>query len=223
MIVSIHQPQYLPWIPYFSKIKVSDIFVFLDDVQFQKNGLQNRNFIFSKNGEIRLTIPVFHSLSDKINTIKISDSRILKKHWQTIEMAYKKTPFFNEVAENLNPIYTKEYQLLCDLNIDLIKFYLNYLGINTQIITSSDIKKEGDKSELVLSICKKLNASTYLTGSGGLEYLKIDEFEQENIIVETVNYNFKEYNQINSKDQFIPHLSIMDLVFNEGKNAINFL
>ena len=76
---------------------------------------------------------------------------------------------------------------------------------------------------MVLSICKKLNASTYLTGSGGLEYLKIDEFEQENISVETVNYNFKEYNQINSKDEFIPHLSIMDLVFNEGKNAINFL
>jgi len=224
MVVSIHQPQYLPWIPYFSKIKDSDIFVFLDDVQFQKNGLQNRNFIFSKNGEIRLTIPVFHSLTDTINTIKISDARILKKHWQTIEMAYKKSPFFQEVASDLQAIYNKDYNLLCELNIDLIQFYLDYLSIDTTIIRSSQMEKEGEKSDLVLSICKNLNAQTYLTGSGGLEYLKFNEFEKEKIEIVTADYKFKEYNQINKlEDQFVPHLSLIDLVFNEGKNAINYI
>lgn len=224
MIVSIHQPQYLPWIPYFSKIKDSDIFVLLDDVQFQKNGLQNRNFIFSKNGEIRLTIPVFHSLSDTIHTIKISDLRILKKHWQTIEMVYKKTPHFQEIAPKLQAIYNTDYSLLCELNIDLIQFYLDYLSINTKIIRSSKMEKEGDKSDLVLSICKNLGAHTYLTGSGGLEYLKFDEFEKESIAIVTTEYKFTEYTQINkAEEQFVPHLSIMDLVFNEGKNAINYI
>lgn len=224
MIVSIHQPQYLPWIPYFSKIKDSDVFVFLDDVQFQKNGLQNRNFIFSKNGEIRLTVPVFHSLSDTINTVRISDPRILKKHWQTIEMAYKKTPFFDEISSDLSAIYSKDYSLLCELNIDLIQFYLHYLAIETKVIKSSQMEKEGEKSDLVLSICKNLKSQTYLTGSGGLEYLKFDEFEKESISIVKTDNKFSEYNQINKAEgQFVPHLSIMDLIFNEGKNAINYI
>ena len=223
MIISIHQPQYLPWIPYFSKIKDSDIFVFLDDVQFQKNGLQNRNFILSKIGELRLTIPVFHSLSVNINEIKISDKRILKKHWQTIEMNYKKSSFYSELVEGLNKIYTTEYELLCDLNIDLIQFYLDYLNIKTKIVKSSSLQKEGEKSDLVLSICKTLNASTYLTGTGGLDYLKQVEFTDNKIMISKSDYNLKEYKQINNNTDFIPHLSIMDLVFNEGKNSINYL
>lgn len=224
MIVSIHQPQYLPWIPYFSKIKNSDIFVILDDVQFQKNGLQNRNYIMSKNGELRLTIPVFHSTSETINTIKISDPRILKKHWQSIEMCYKKAPYFENIAENLRLIYSKDYILLSDLNIDLINCYLRFLEINTKIILSSNMEKEGEKSDLIVSICKKLNATSYLTGNGGLEYLKLIDFEKANITIQNTSYTFNEYNQINKVgDKFTPHLSIMDLVFNEGKNAINYI
>jgi hypothetical protein len=225
MIVSIHQPQYLPWIPYFSKIKESDVFVFFDDVQFQKNGLQNRNYILSKNGELRLTIPVFHSLSDNINDIKISDARILKKHWQSIELNYKKAPYFEAVANiGLREIYLKEYSLLCELNIDIIKFYLNFLDINTQVVRSSEIEKQGVKSDLVLSICKKLKAISYLTGTGGLEYLNLDDFKKSNIAILPANYTFKEYKQINQiENKFVPNLSMMDLIFNEGKNAINYL
>lgn len=223
MIISIHQPQYLPWIPYFSKIKDSDIFVILDDVQFQKNGLQNRNYILSKNGELRLTVPVFHTLSDTINTVKISDPRILKKHWQTIEMNYKKSPFFEEIGTKLRSIYQNEYTYLCELNIDLINCYLQFLNITTKTILASEIEKSGEKSDLIVSICKNLEATAYLTGNGGLEYLKLEDFEEENILVQKANYTFKEYNQINKTEHFVPHLSIMDLVFNEGKKAINFL
>lgn len=224
MIVSIHQPQYLPWIPYFSKIKNSDIFVFLDDVQFQKNGLQNRNYIMSKNGELRLTIPVFHSTSETINTIKISDPRILKKHWQSIEMNYKKAPYFEEIAGSLRSIYSKDYILLSELNIDLINCYLRFLEINTKVIFSSKMEKDGEKSDLILSICKNLQATSYLTGAGGLEYLNLEDFEKANISIRKTNYEFKEYNQINkTAGKFTPHLSIMDLVFNEGKNAINYI
>lgn len=224
MVVSIHQPQYLPWIPYFSKIKESDIFVFLNDVQFQKNGLQNRNYILTKNGQLRLTVPVFHTLSDTINTIKISDSRILKKHWQTIEMNYKKAPYFDEVSEGLKNIYSRDYLLLSELNIDLIKFYLDFLGIKTKIVCSSEIKKEGDKSDLIVSICKSMFASSYLTGVGGLEYLKLENFEKENIAIQNANYKFIEYFQINKvENRFTPHLSIMDLVFNEGGNSNNYI
>src|SRR5450755_3257036 len=105
MIVSIHQPQYLPWIPYFSKIKQSNLFVVLDDVQYQKNGLQNRNYIAGKNGQLRLTIPVSNNFGDAINIVKIADKKILRKHWQSIEMSYRKSVYFDEVAAALKPIY----------------------------------------------------------------------------------------------------------------------
>jgi WbqC-like protein family len=223
MIVSIHQPQYLPWIPYFSKIKQSNLFVVLDDVQYQKNGLQNRNYIAGKNGQLRLTIPVSNNFGDAINIVKIADKKILRKHWQSIEMSYRKSVYFDEVAAALKPIYFKEYELLSMLNIDLIKCYLRYLEIDTDVIISSTISKYGEKSDLILSICKELGATTYLTGSGGLEYLNVEEFRAANIAIRLLEYHFKEYNQVNSNQAFVQHLSLMDLVFNQGKNSVNFI
>ncbi len=213
----------MPWVPYFSKIKKSDIFVFLDDVQFQKNGLQNRNYILSRKGRLRLTIPVFHSLSTPINAIKISYSGILKKHWKTIEINYKKSSFFAEIATDLQPIYTRNHCFLSELNLDLINFYLNFLGIKTKTVLSSEIEKKGTKSDLILSICKTLQATSYISGSGGLSYLNLSDFEKENVSIQHINYIFKEYSQINKANEFVPYLSIMDLVFNEGKNAINYI
>jgi WbqC-like protein family len=223
MIVSIHQPQYLPWIPYFSKIKQSNLFVVLDDVQYQKNGLQNRNYIAGKNGQIRLTIPVSNNFGDAINIVKIADKKILKKHWQSIEMSYKKAIYFEEVAEILRPIYFEEYELLSVLNIDLMRRCLTYLEIETEVIISSTISKHGEKSELILSICKELGATKYLTGSGGLEYLDVEKFGEANIAVQLLEYQFREYEQGNTNQTFVPHLSLIDLVFNQGKNSINYI
>lgn len=221
MIISIHQPQYIPWIPYFSKIYQSDVFVFLDDVQYQKNGLQNRNFILCKNGPTRLTIPVSCRFGDRINEAKISDNNILKKHWQTIEQCYKQVKYFSEIMPFLQKIYQKEYTLLSELNIEIIKGILNTLAVKKEIIKSSNIEKQGTKSDLILSICKHAKADTYLTGAGGLDYLNIEDFRKARIRIQVLEYKFKPYLQHNSS-AFVDKLSILDLVLNQGHDSIDY-
>jgi len=223
MIVSIHQPQYIPWIPYFSKIHQSDVFVLLDDVQYQKNGLQNRNFIYTQNGTTRLTLSVKGNFGDKINEMALFDKRDLTKHWKTIEQAYKKAPFYSELQPQLYEFYSKDYNLLEEFCSDLIMFLCNYIGIKTKIIKSSAMEKEGEKSNLVLSICKNLNTSTYISGSGGLDYLDQQSFVDANIKLQLLEYKFREYKQVNNKAEFVKELSILDLVFNVGKSSIEYL
>jgi hypothetical protein len=223
MIVSIHQTQYIPWIPYFSKIHQSDIFVLLDDVQYQKNGLQNRNFILTQNGTTRLTLSVKGNFGYKINQMTLFDKRDLAKHWKTIELAYKKAPFFSELQPQLAEFYCRQYNLLEEFCSDLILFFCNYMDLNTRIIKSSTIEKQGEKSALILSICQKLNTTTYISGSGGLDYLYQQSFADANINLKLLEYNFREYQQANSKVGFVKELSILDLLFNVGKNSIEYL
>ena len=222
MKVAIHQPQYISWIPYFSKIYQSDIFVFLDDVQYQKNGLQNRNYILCKNGQTRLTIPVSSKFGDKINEAKIADNNILKKHWQTIGQCYKQAIYFSEINALLREIYQKDYTLLSELNIEIIKGILDYLSIKTELINSSNIVKQGTKSGLILAICKYVKADTYLAGSGGLDYLNIEDLRQEGIKIQVLEYNFKPYLQ-HISGGFVDKLSILDLLFNQGTKSIKYL
>jgi hypothetical protein len=223
MIVSIHQPQYIPWIPYFSKIHLSDLFVLLDDVQYQKNGLQNRNYIYTQNGTTRLTLSVKGKLGDKINQITLFDKRELSKHWKTIEQAYKKAPYFGELQPELAKFYTRDYTLLEELCSDLILFLCKYIGINTKIIKSSSLQKQGEKSALILNICQQLKTTTYISGSGGLDYLDQKSFADANIKLQIMEYKVREYKQVNNKDGFVKELSIFDLVFNVGKSSIEYL
>ena len=98
MIISIHQPQYMPWLPYYSKIARSDIFVFLDNVQYQKNGLQNRNEFKNSNGRFWLTVPVSAHLGDKLNEVKIVNNGWPKKHVKSVSMNYAKSSFFRKIV-----------------------------------------------------------------------------------------------------------------------------
>lgn len=223
MIISIHQTQYIPWIPYFSKINQSDVFVLLDDVQFQKNGLQNRNYILTQNGTTRLTLSVKGKFGDKINQMVLNDIKELPKHWKTLEMAYCKSRFYNELQPILGEIYNSKYLFLEQFCSDLILCISSYIGINTKIIKSSSIQKEGEKSDLILSICKNLNAETYISGSGGLDYLNQQSFIDANIRLKLLDYKFKDYEQVNNKGVFVKELSILDLIFNEGKNSIEYI
>jgi len=223
MIVSIHQTQYIPWIPYFSKINQSDLFVLLNDVQYQKNGLQNRNYILTQNGTTRLTLSVKGRFGDKINQMLLNDNRELAKHWKTIELAYGKAPYFYELQPVLGNLFNTKYFLMEEFCSDLILCICDYIGIRTKIIKSSLIEKNGEKSDLVLSICKKLNASTYISGSGGMDYLNQQSFTDSDIALKLLEYKFVQYCQVNNKSEFVKELSVLDLIFNVGRDSINFL
>jgi hypothetical protein len=223
--IAIHQPQYFPWIPYFNKIISSDVFVLLDTVDFSKNGVQNRNKILSRNGDLWITVPVKQKIGQKILDTPIADSRIFLKHWKTIQMSYSKTPGFiryNLSLEELLLATLPKMKFLSEVNVATIKWVLSTLDIqNTDVVLASMLPSfEQTKNDLVVSICKHFEAKTYLSGSGAINYMDKDKFNLINCDILIQNIVNVPYNQNRFLfPEFYPNLSILDLMFNAPDEA----
>lgn len=217
-IVSIHQPGYLPWFGFFHKMMFCDIFVFLDDVQYEKNGWQNRNKIRTSDGFSWLTVPVKVNFGTLINQVKIDNSQNwMKKHKKTIELNYSKAKFFNKYWSYIEPIYDKKFDLLVDLNMEIIKKLMKLLKINTKTIFSSELEVSTQGSDRILEICKLLNADVYVSGALGTNYLDLNNFQKQGISVKFQNIHYPIFKQCYAP--FIPNMSTLDLLFNEGNNT----
>lgn len=215
MIVGIHQSQYLPWPPYFRKIAKSDIFVILDDVQFQKNGMQNRNKIRNRDSDFWLTVPVTGGIDCSIKEKKIADKKWRKKHFQSIQQSYSKSEFWKHYKDHIEEIYNKESKYINQINTELIYFFTNSLNIDTKIIFSSAINARGTKSDFILNICKELGAKTYISGIGGKDYIEISDFNRHNIDIDFLESKSPQYHQFHG--EFIPNLSMLDMIMNVSK------
>jgi len=218
MIVSIHQPAYFPWLGYFDKIIQSDIFVYLDTVQFQKNSFQNRNKIRTSKSWIWLTVPVITKnvlFNTPLNKIKIDNKQNWrKKHYQSISMNYRKAIHFKKYNELIEKYYTNEWEYLSDLCFEMLIDFLKILNISTKIIKSSDMQEKNvSKNDLILQICKDLKATTYFSGKCGQDYIDEDSFNKNDINVVFQDYNHPIYNQVYSG--FEPNMGIIDLLMNE--------
>ncbi len=223
--VAIMQPTYLPWIGYFDLMDQCDLFIFLDSVQFDKRSWQQRNRIKSQKGEEPLTVPVFSKgkFDQKINEVEIDHtSRFSDKHLKTIQHAYAKAPFFNEYFEDLSKIFSKKQPLLVDLNISLIIWFKEKIGIKTKLVRSSQIGGNGSKVELLVSLCKEVGATHYISPPGSKNY--IDEnnlFISNGITLSYHSYQHPQYAQLHG--DFLPYMSILDLLFNEGSNTLSII
>tara|TARA_B110001450_G_scaffold155271_1_gene144763 strand:- start:776 stop:1459 length:684 start_codon:yes stop_codon:yes gene_type:complete len=219
MIISIHQPQYIPWLPYFFKIDRSDLFIFLDSVNFQKNGLQNRNEIKTGQGRKWLSIPVNHKAGQKICETTMSGKiNWPKKHFQTLKSCYGKSKFFSFYEPYFEFFYTQKWENLSDLNIELTLKMMEWLGITTPTLNSSDMGIKSAASDLVLDICKANGATKYLSGSGGINYLILDDFISAGIEVEFIDNKLPVfYEQLFPKMGFVNDISAVDLIFNCGE------
>jgi len=215
MIVSIHQPQYMPYIGYIYKILKSDVFVFLDDAQYKKNEWQNRNRIKGPNGLVWLTVPVSFNFGDRINEVKIVEDGWQKKHLNSIKSAYSKSNYFKDFFPYIENLLSKKYENLSVLNIKCVEMILDYLGIKKEIVISSTLKINKTKTERLVEIVKRLNGDTYLSGDGGHSYLDEEVFEKNQIKLIYLNYKPVRYNQL--WGDFIENLSVIDLIFNEGR------
>jgi hypothetical protein len=218
MDISLHQPQYLPWISYFTKIEQSDLFIFLDSVDFQKNGLQNRNQIKTKQGREWLTVPVQQRLGQKINEVEIvRGSQWRRKHWEKIQHGYRKTNSFKTFEKEISLIFSHEWLELSKLNIYCIELMLELLEIDTPILKSSQMKASGQSSDLVLNLCKEVGASRYISGIGGKDYLKEGDFEDAGIeIIYQAPILPEVYPQPFPEVEFLSDLSVIDILFNCG-------
>ena len=219
IILTAHQPVYMPWLGLFHKIALSDIFCVFDIVQYQRKDFNNRNKIKTSNGPIWLTVPVESSdrFSKNISDIKIINNEWYSKHLKSIELNYKKTIFFESYFEKFQNILLKKHEYLVDLNFDILIFLLGILEINTKVIKASDYSFSGEKSDLVLDMCVQLDSDIYIFGEQGRNYADEESFLQKKITPYFQKYNHPTYKQI--RGDFEPFMSILDLIFNMGPKS----
>jgi len=213
MIVSIHQPAYLPWLGYLDRIKKSDVFVVLDNVQFEKNSFINRNKILTPQGPQWLTVPVRlkgHTQST-IKDMLIDNSTDWKsKHLDSIICNYKRCSRFGFKQLLLDQLYYHSPVInIADLCHYQLLHWVFIMGIDTKICRASDLPVGGKGSELVLSVCKHLGASTYLSGPFGKDYLKEEDFKKAGIEIVYHEFEHPTYKQQRTKE-FVPNMGVID-------------
>ena len=225
-IVSIIQPAFFPWTGYFDIIKKSDYFVCFDNVKFEKRNWQMRNRLKmiteEKEDYFWISMPTKNVTSTSIiKDVLIDNSQKWKsKHINTFQKIY------GDEIKNITflmDMYSKNWEKICDFNIEFIKQCCSYLEIKTKIIRASELNPEGKRSELLLDICKKLDAKKYISGPTAKIYLDNDKeiFQKAEIMIEYHDYKQPIYKQRGKK--FLDKLSILDLIFNEKHNAKKFI
>jgi len=221
--VGIHQPSYLPWLGFFKKMEQCDKFVFYDDVAINKKSFHNRNKIRTANGWTYLTVPIRASQGTNIKEVKIDNTKNwTDKHKKTISWNYAKSKYFENYKEELESIYKQKYQLLIELDINIIKFLMNKFEINAELYFSSELNIGGKGSERILEICKALDAQTYISGIvWAKDILETEKFTNNGIEIKFQKFVHPKYNQC--YEPFLENMAVIDLLFNEGKNSANIL
>jgi hypothetical protein len=215
MIISIHQPDYIPYLGYFYKIYQSEVFVFLDDVQFSNDNMHHWNRIKTPQGESRLKIPVAYTFGDKINEVKTKDKLKWKeKHLKTIVMNYSRAQYFKEIFPLYQELVSKEYPNLAEMNIAISQFICEGFGFKPRFVRSSELNIDSAKEERVIDICLALKGSTYISGNGARAYQVDEHFESKGVQLQYTDYQSLEYKQL--WNEFIPNLSVIDYIFNCG-------
>lgn len=222
--VSIHQPLYIPWLGFFDKIKQSDIFIILDDAQFDKSDFIHRNRIRIPQGKKWLTIPVDkHHIP--INQIRIKNSLLTKKgkkwyddHWNNIKDNYKDARFFEAFENQVSELYQEEYDVLSEFNSNCILKLTKMFDINTKIIYSSKFNFDSKSSQKLLDLVQAVDGTKYISGALGINYLDTKIFKEQNIEVEFQSFNHPVYEQ--RYEGFESSCSSIDALFNLGKLPI---
>jgi hypothetical protein len=229
MIIAAHQPNFMPWLGYFDKMKKADVFVTVDHVQMERQSFQNRTRIKTAEGARWITVPVVQeSRDERVLDKRIDNSRGGRFRWErkmglTLKYAYQAAPHYAEFAPALTEILESRWEKLADLNHKLIDYCRAALMIRTPMVRSSELKLSGSKSEMILSMCRELGAKAYLSGTGASrEYLDVAAFQRAGIEVLWQEFQHPQYTQSPASKPFIEKLSTLDLLFNCGSESANY-
>ena len=228
MLVGILQPSYIPWLGFFEQMARVDLFVLYDDVQYDKQGWRNRNRIKSFHGVQWLSVPVLTKgkRSQLINQSQIDGtSEWGMKHIESIKLNYKKANYFDDFYFQMEPLLNKKWNYLLDLNFNLLNLVKEYLGIKTRVILSSSLlkklPKESSPESRLIEICEKVGGDSLYEGAAGQNYIDVSIFKKAKISLIYQQYDHPVYKQLYG--DFIPYLSVVDLIFNEGPNSLSIL
>lgn len=225
MRIGILQPGYLPWLGFFEQMYKSDVFVIYEDVQYDKHGWRNRNRIKTANGVQWLTVPILvkfeeHPLISEVEVDNKQNWR--KKHLSAIQQSYSKAPFYKEYADIFEEAYSRDWEYLIDIDMYFITKLSECLGMGSKkIIRSSTLDATGDRVERLVNICKMFKADTFYEGAAGRNYLDEKHFAGHGIRLEFQDYKHPVYNQLYG--DFVPYLSVIDLLFNHGEESLAIL
>lgn len=220
MIVAVHQPNYLPYLGYFHKMAHCDVFVLLDDVQFARRSYTQRVKIKTPNGDRWLTIPVLtkDKRDQRINEVEIDNTQAWgKKHWKSLLHSYRQASYFSMHSDFFEGIYAREYHQLGGLNECLIRYLADELKISTSIVRASSLNVKGKRTERIINICKALGGDIYLSGISGRNYLTEEKFTEAGIQLQYQDFQHPIYPQLH--DEFLPYMSVVDLLFNCGDES----
>lgn len=223
MMICIQQPSYIPWIGYFEQILKVDNFIFFDDVQYTNRSWKTRNKIKTQNGLLWLNVPVIGGQNQLIKDVLIDyKQNWINKHLKSILLSYKKCQYFEEIYDILDNILNTKYDKLAELDVNIIKEFAFYLGYKGTFLISSALEVGEEHKEMkVIEICKKLEANKLYNGKKAEEILDITYFNNNDIKITFQDFVHPIYPQLYG--EFIPYLSVIDLLFNCGRNSINYI
>ncbi len=220
------QPSFIPWRGFFEQVHRADVFVFYDDVQYDKHGWRNRNRVKTANGTQWLTVPVHAKgaidQGRQIREITIDwTARFVEKHLATLKQAYRKAPYFDRYIVLLEEAYEARPEYLAQLTIGLTERIAGELGSNTKFVRSSELRAGGNPTERLVNIVKEVGCDHYISGPSAKDYLEEDVFAKARIRLEYQSYDYPEYQQLHPP--FDPQVSILDLLFMTGSEAPRYI
>ncbi len=222
--VVVSQPMYFPWVGLLEQIKLADIFIFYDDVQFTR-GFFNRVQVKTNSGTKWLSVPLrdYHR-GQMINEVQIDNSEFWwSRHREILRQNYRASPNCDAMLKIADEVFSSRTNSLAELAICSTKVLANYFGVSakTQYMYSSKMGIKGSGTQRLLDLCVKCDAQIYVTGSGAKRYLDHELFENNGIEVRYMNYAMTQYQQLHG--QFTPFVSALDLIANCGRHGADFI
>ncbi|MCA1664385.1 MAG: WbqC family protein [Myxococcales bacterium] len=223
MIVAAHQPHYLPWIGYLAKIAACDLFVVMDDLQYEAQNFQNRNRVKINHGAAWLTVPLVRGPQSEL----IRDKRIRndvsgkenwqRRTWQTLEIHYRRAPYWHAYADALYELYHRPWERLLALDLHVLSLMMRWFDVKRPVLLASSLALSGQKTERIAALCGVVNADVYLSGRGAsTAYLDVALLRARGVDVAWQQLAHPVYEQRYPGCGFVSHLAAIDLVLNCG-------
>jgi hypothetical protein len=224
MILTAHQPCYLPWVGFFAKAASADAFIFMDWVQLDYRSWQTRNRLLSANGPFYITVPVSIKGQSRqaIRDTEIDYSRDWRsKHLRSIQQNYSKAPFFRDYFPRVEALLAEERKYLGELNTASVELLLDFLDIKTEILPGDKFNFKESKMDLVVEMCAATGAEGYISSDGERGYILPERLEAIGVEHRYLNYEHPIYQQ--RYEPFTPYMSALDLLFNCGPDSRDIL
>jgi hypothetical protein len=226
VVVSVHQPNFMPWLKLLDKILASDVYVAYDTVQYTKNEYHARQKIQTPTGPMWLSVPVRHIRGERqlIQDVHIQTVHPFPEdHLRRLQLSYSSTPYFDEVYPILQDVYRRQHQKLADLNLDLIEALCGYLGVPVRIVRASMLPHGGDRTEKLIQLVQAVGGTMHLTSTYGtnMDYVDWEMMQRSGLRIAAQSFEHPDYDQIG--DEFAPNLAAIDMLFVCGAKTAEIL